>query len=282
MKIEELIARERDYFKPMHERKNFYSKESLESFGNETVRERKLRVSTEVYDMCGGCVSNGPFKDMKLSKSSWLPGLDLGSMCLGLYERGLLDSIVEELNNSGRRLFIDIGAADGYYAIGLLSTELVGRAICFELRSISQESIVNNWQINNSPGSIEVYGDVLKNLERIYHPECSNAVILIDIEGVEFELFKQIDLSLLQNAVIYIEIHNWVENFDEKYEELLISADEFFNIEIVKSKLVDFDDIPMLRSFTDDNRFSLYSESRPCAMRFLKLTPKNILIDKKQ
>ena len=274
MKIEELIAREREYFKPMHERKNFYSKENLESFGNETVRERKMRVSTEVYDMCGGYVTNGPFKDMKLSKSSWLPGLDLGSMCLGLYERGLLDSIVEEFNNSERRLFIDIGAADGYYAIGLLNAQLVSKAICFELRTISQESIINNWKVNNEPGSIEVYGDVLKNFEKIYHLENQNAVILIDIEGVEFELFKQIDLKYLQNAVIYIEIHNWVENFDKEYEEFLISADEYFNVEIVKSKLVDLDNIPMLRSFTDDNRFSLYSESRPCAMRFLKLIPK--------
>jgi hypothetical protein len=277
MNIEQFIARERDYFKPMLERKGFYSKEILEAFGKETVRERKLRVSTEVYDMCGGYVATGPFKDMKLSKSSWLPGLDLGSMCLGLYERGLLDSIVEEFNNSGRQLFIDIGAADGYYAIGLLNAQLVSKAICFELRTISQESIINNWKVNNEPGSIEVYGDVLKNFDKIYHSENQNAVILIDIEGVEFELFKQIDLKYLQNAVIYIEIHNWVDNFDKEYEEFLITADEYFDITAVEPKLIDINDISMLRSLPDDNRYSLFSESRPCLMRFLKLTPKNKL-----
>ena len=45
----------------------------------------------------------------------------LRSQCLGLYEKEILE-FIENIEDGQFTNFIDIGAADGYYAVGILST----------------------------------------------------------------------------------------------------------------------------------------------------------------
>lgn len=84
-------------------------------------------------------------------------------------------------------VFIDIGAADGYYAIGLLMSKRVKRAICFELTAEGQDTIKVNWNLNDKPGNIEIYGDVLTDFEKsVGGIDFNKVTVLVDIEGAEF------------------------------------------------------------------------------------------------
>ncbi|QGR07473.1 hypothetical protein CTZ24_14015 [Pantoea phytobeneficialis] len=69
-------------------------------------------------------------------------------------------------------------------------------------------------------------------------------------------------------------MHNWVDNFQEKYVQLLRNAHHFFDIEMVERIDRTTNHLPELRDMTDDNRLLFTSERRLCIMRFLKLTPK--------
>lgn len=268
------IASEQEYFQPMLERQIKYSREELDNFRNETVHERRKRVSNEVFNYFNGIVSYGPFKGLKLKENPWWGSSDLGSMCLGLYEKEILDFIFsDQIKN--RRTFIDIGAADGYYAIGLLMSNRVDKAVCFELSEQGRETIISNWNSNSKPGQIEVFGDVLKDFPKsLQNIDLSQTFVLVDIEGAEFSFLDSTVLELLSQSIILIEVHNWIDHFFEKYSTFLKNASKYFEIQILprtEKNTLSFDE---LRSFTDDNRLLLLSEARPCLMRFLVLKPK--------
>lgn len=270
--LEDLIAGELKYFEPMTVRARRSTKEQREEWASETVRERHERVSDEVYALCNAEVKYGPFRNMKLSSKRWWGNRDRGSQCLGLYEKEILDEI--ELHVEGYDTFIDIGAADGYYAIGMLFSGKAQHAICFESSDLGQSTILENWKLNGSPGSLKCFGEATAaSLAKLLPRDLVDSLVLIDIEGAEFALLSDAVLALLCKSNVIIEIHNWVDNFTEEYSALLTRLQKRFQITpIARAERPTFH-LDELRDFTDDNRLLLTSESRPCVMRFLKLTP---------
>lgn len=277
--LEEFIDSEMNYFKPMIERSKKYDQHELENFRKETIKERKLRISNELFFQLNNTVRYGIFQGMKINPQTWWGGLDLGAMCLGEYEKEVIEELKKEFQKSkGRKTFIDIGAADGYYAVGFLLSGLAEKSICFELSPAGRENIATNHALNNSPGTLEIHGDIFKDFEGVISTqELKNSIILIDIEGSEFNFLNKETLSLLKEAIIIIEIHNWIENFEHIYREFLINVSEYFQIEKIVPQPRNYNGFEReLRSYTDENRVLLFSESRPCQMRFLKLSPKTI------
>ena len=270
--IEKLINEEMKYFQPMIQRQNNVTREMQDAWRNETVSQRLERISLETYDLCNGTVLEGPFKGLKLNRDTWWGKSDLGSQCLGLYEKEILDfiSALEPIDT-----FLDIGAADGYYAVGMLHSRIVKKAICFEISEDGQKAINKNWLINSSPGELEIYGEANgSSISSIVSHLTQNSLALIDIEGFEFSLLTQEVISLLNKVTVIIEVHNWVDNFPEKYSALLRELDQHFEVSIITPSARNTQNIELLRSYTDDNRLLVSSERRPCLMRFLHLKPK--------
>ncbi|RRO02308.1 hypothetical protein [Pectobacterium aquaticum] len=275
MNINDFINFEKNYFEPMLARVQQSSEEQRLQWRKETIAQRTERISLEVFDMLEGVVKYGPLKGLKLQSDTWWGKSDLGSMLLGLYEKEILDYI-ETVHVNDFNAFIDIGAADGYYACGLLASGKVNRAICFEKSELGREIIKSNWIRNGEKGELKVYGEANINSISALSPEdLSKSLVLVDIEGFEFELLTDDFMSALSTCTIIIEVHNWVDDFIPKYERFLNDAWKFFDIESFQRVDRTTSHLPELRDFTDDNRLLLVSERRPCLMRFLKLTPKD-------
>ena len=100
--------------------------------------------------------------------------------------------------------------------------------------------------------------------------DLKKSLILIDIEGGEFDLLSPDVVYKFRHSKTLLEVHNWVTDFEEKYKKLLSSLDKFFCIKIIKRLDRQVDGYAELRDFTDDNRLLLVSERRPCLMRFLE------------
>ena len=274
MNIDKFISEEQLYFEPMLERQNRYTNVELEIFRKETVSERRSRISKEIFHQCSETVQYGPFTGLKLTSNTWWGGNDLGSMCIGLYEKELLEFFHSDYLKD-RDTFIDIGAADGYYAIGLLNSKRIKKAVCFELTSEGRDTINQNWNLNGKPGNIEIKGDVFKDFKsNVKTIDFKRTIVLIDIEGSEFLFLNTEVLKILKNAVIAIEIHNWIPDFMNTYTTFIRKASQFFDIEILERQERNTLMFEELRSLTDDNRLLLTSEARPCVMRFLILKPK--------
>jgi len=270
--IEEFIKREIEYFKPMLQRQKEATQEAREAWRKETVAQRLERVSLETYDLCKGTVSQGLLKGLQLNKDTWWGKSDLGAQCLGLYEKEILDFISAQ---SPFDTFLDIGAADGYYAVGLLHAKMAKKAICFEISEEGQRAINENWLRNEKPGELEVHGEANeKSIASVASNLTDKTLVLIDIEGFEFQLLSKEVISALRKCTVIIEIHNWIDGFENEYPVLLKNLDRFFDISIIAPSERNIQNIELLRSYTDDNRLLVSSERRPCLMRFLHLTPK--------
>ena len=270
--IEQLIKEEIEYFKPILLRQQEATQAIREAWRKETVAQRLERISLETYDLCKGKVSAGPFQGLQLNRDTWWGRSDLGAQCLGVYEKQILDLISAQ---GPFDTFLDIGAADGYYAVGCLHSKMAKKAICFEISEEGQRAIQENWMINDRPGELEILGEANEqSIANIASALPENTLVLVDIEGYEFDLLSQTVISLLSRYTIVIEIHNWINGFENKYPALLRDLDNYFNISVVKPAERNTQNIELLRSYTDDNRLLVASERRPCLMRFIHLSPK--------
>ena len=91
----------------------------LEIFYKLTKKYQKM-LSNEIAKKFNYVVTDGPFKNLKLSKRlSWGKGI-IGSKVLGQYEREIQELIVEIQKNNSIKTFLDLGSADGYFALGVL------------------------------------------------------------------------------------------------------------------------------------------------------------------
>jgi len=102
--VDKFIAKEIEFFKPILKRRYVTTEQNLKLFRSENIQQRKERISLDVFDSLEGQVRYGPFKGLKLNRDTWWGKLNLGSQCLGLYEKHILDFIDIYRCWSSRRL----------------------------------------------------------------------------------------------------------------------------------------------------------------------------------
>lgn len=270
-----LLDQEFHFFDHIFRNHQLVSNADKHRFRLETVTERRKRLSEELFIKLDGQVQAGEFKGLRLnSNPSW--GIaDQATKLLGLYEQEVINEIYEK-SNLRKKHFIDLGAADGYYAIGALLNGRFEQADCFEIEPSGQDCIRKNAEINNILKRLKIYGEANENFFQQLDAQIdwNNVFILCDVEGAEFEIFSESTLESIKGSTILIEIHNWIENFLPKYEALLMRAAKNYKINTLSRVTLQLPDFQELHSWPDDNRALILSEGRPNVMRFLKLTSK--------
>ena len=93
------------------------------------VKNKVLRLIKETHN---GKVAYGPFKGMQLTNSAWWSSNDFITQTLGIYEEHVLKTLIK-ISRQKINHFVDIGAADGYYAIGMLYSNLATEVVAFEI-----------------------------------------------------------------------------------------------------------------------------------------------------
>ncbi len=124
---------------------------------------------------------------------------------------------------------------------------------------------------------LRIYGkaekDFYKNLPA---DKLSTLVLLVDIEGGEFDLFDVKLFKALKGSIIFIELHDWMINDgDNKLAKLKSEASKYFNFTEITTTSRDLSVFPELRSFNDTDRWLICSESRKKLMTWLRLDPKS-------
>jgi hypothetical protein len=96
------------------------------------IYNRREQLKDEMLKLFNATVAYGPFKGLKFSLDAWW-GRERASMILGLYEQEVLESLTNIPKKY--KTFIDLGAADGYYGIGVLVNNLFENSICLKARN---------------------------------------------------------------------------------------------------------------------------------------------------
>jgi hypothetical protein len=152
-------------------------------------------------------VMQGPFAGMLYGReshgSAYIPKL------LGIYECELTPQ-VEALIARGPKLVVDLGAAEGYYAVGLARRLPQTQIIAFEMEPKGQDALREMAALNGCVDYVGVRGkcepedlaDALGN-ER-------NAVVICDVEGYEERLLDLTSVPTLRHAAILVEVHDFI------------------------------------------------------------------------
>ena len=238
------------------------------------IQRAKNKVLNKIILEHGHQVAYGTFKGMKLSKNTYWSKNDIITHILGVYEKHVLKKIIE-FSKKGNYPFIDIGAADGYFAIGMAFSEIFNKIYAFEIDERGRKSLNRN--IGNNLCKDKVVVDIEANFETLKEIVDKNksAVILIDIEGSEFDLLDDKLLKLLSNCYIVCELHPALStNGFEKQNKLINNVKAFFDFSIIQRESYCPNKFSELNEFTDEERLIAFGEGRENNMNWLILEPK--------
>jgi hypothetical protein len=169
--------------------------------GHSFIVERLARAASR------GCVLQGPFAGMRYVSGS--VGSVLSAKLVGTYERELHLAIDWILRDRPERV-IDVGAAEGYYAVGLARVLPGAQVVAFESEQRGRELLRAMAALNGVGQRIEIEGHcTIESLSRALQPGPRTAVIL-DVEGAERDLLAGPVVPLLCGSPILVELHDWV------------------------------------------------------------------------
>lgn len=242
------------------------------SIVNEIINLRRVKLSGMVSEYHKSTVVYGPFKGLVLSSMNW--GIaDKGAMILGLYEK----EILHELECIGQKFdcFIDIGAADGYYGLGVIKNGLFKKSYCFEMTYEGRESIRINSLANGLVNKIVIKEAAKQGFyNEIELSDLKSSLLFIDIEGGEFDLLSEDVFQVFRNSPIIIELHDWFfKDSDLKMKKLIEISSKTHNWREIKTGGRDLSKFPELNGLNDNDRWILCSEGRARAMKWAHLNP---------
>ena len=173
---------------------------------NEDLQKR-LGLS-ELYDKVaaqhGSSVLSGPFKGMKYT------GRAAGSLAtpklLGSYEAELHPAIEAVLARSPDTV-IDIGVAEGYYAVGLARRLPSARVIGYDIDADARNKCAAMARLNGLDQRIDIRG--VCTHEALRESLTSATLVVCDCEGCEFDLIDPVAVPELASADLVVELHDF-------------------------------------------------------------------------
>ena len=216
-------------------------------------------------------VQYGIFKNLKMNHDiSWGRG-DIASKIYGFYE----NKIQQKLKDINNPILIDIGAADGFFAIGSLKSKICEFCYAFEETKKSRENLSKTAKINNVQNKLSIIGKVTKDNFFTLLPSkinFSEVTILCDIEGGEFDFFSDEILATIRDSNIIIEIH---KNHNKNLEiDLLERVKKYFDVSIIIDNDKNFESVSELHALNDIDRNLICSEGRSYIGKWWHLSPK--------
>tara|TARA_S200000501_G_scaffold364459_1_gene396687 strand:+ start:72 stop:887 length:816 start_codon:yes stop_codon:yes gene_type:complete len=234
-------------------------------FINEYIQKLDYRESKKYNNKVAG----GPFKGLIIDDSHRRKL----NILLGNFESDVQAILFEKAKSGFHRTFINIGGADGFYALGLLKTGFFSNVIVYETIKKYRDNIIRNEKNNNLTG-LQVFGHCDQEELNLIIKKHKNPLILCDIEGGEFELFSKDIISQLSKSTLIIEIHLFNDSDVNKYKEL---KNQFANTHLIREidqRYIQTKELETLKHLKDLDILMLLNENRRIRGLWLLLEPK--------
>jgi len=200
-------------------------------------------------------------------------GSALGPKLLGTYEMELRSKI-EAICAAGYSHIIDVGAAEGYYAVGLATRSSASKVTAFETSETGRALMAEMARANGVSDRVMIRGhcDVGELTGALGSGE--ETFLLMDCEGAEAELLDPRAIPALVRVDILVEIHD----FKVPGVGALLRGrfEPSHSIEEIPARARSVRDAPVLISglaaiFGDERIESALNEGRPAPMSWLHL-----------
>ena len=156
-------------------------------------------------DHHGYRVLTGPFAGLKYVPeavgSAFLPKL------IGSYEREL-HGVIEEIVRHQCRTIVDIGSAEGYYAIGMARLMPRAQVYAFDIDSEGRRLCKAMARLNDVTTRVVIEAECdSARLDDLIKNSAAPTLVICDCEGCEYELLKIETVPQLRHAFLLVELH---------------------------------------------------------------------------
>ena len=213
----------------------------------------------------GWTVHSGPFVGMRFVRHS--TGSSLPPKLLGAYEREL-HGFVERAVAARPSRVVDVGSAEGYYAVGF-AMRLPGAQIhAFDTEPLARTLCRDLARLNGVEDRVYTHGlCTQQNLA-----ELAPALIICDCEGCELELLDPVRVPELAACSLVVELHDFLDPRISR--EILTRFEPTHTIETVSSGPHRVQDYPELAGLTPELAELALEEARPGIMEWAYMIPR--------
>lgn len=226
----------------------------------------------EIYDVFGdGVVRHGPFAGLRYPLLQSV-GSSLFPKLLGSYEAELHPWIAEICAGDYSEI-VDVGCAEGYYAIGLARRLPDARVFAYDTEPRAQELCLAAAQLNGVADRVSVRGTFAAS-DLASLPVRRRGLIVCDCEGAELDLFTADTVPHCAGWDLLVETHDFMDltgstrllaRFAGSHDvRAVLSTDD-----IQKAKHYDYPELAPLDLAT---RRAIVGEGRPAIMEWLFFT----------
>lgn len=167
-------------------------------------------IAAIVLEHTGGFVVSGPFENMKLPDQKSWGGGDVVPKSLGCYEAEL-HGAVETAIGRNPDLVINVGCAEGYYAVGL-ARRLSGAIVhAFDIDARAQAVCALAAQENGVRRRVVTEGECSAEQLCRLAATAERPLIVMDCEGAELALLSEAAMPHLAHADILVECHDYLD-----------------------------------------------------------------------
>jgi hypothetical protein len=213
-------------------------------------------------------VQNGPFKGMKYPAVDSV-GSNIFPKLVGSYEKELWET-VEEFKSNDYTEIIDIGCAEGYYAVGLAMCKPAAKVYAYDISEKARRLCKEMAELNKVADRVMIKSECTAE-ELGTFPFTGKGLIICDCEGFEKELFNRDNIRNLLNCALLIETHDFIDLSISTYLKGIFR--ETHDIKVIKS----VDDIekaltyklPGVEELSFPERKQVMAEERPAIMEWL-------------
>ena len=217
-------------------------------------------------------IQSGPFRGMKyISKSN---GSVLFPKLYGIYEKEL-HGYIEKVILKNYKNIVDIGCAEGYYAVGLAyrTQNNDTDVYAFDVNNEAIQNLNMLADMNGLPRKIKTGGlcdyNVLNGFEKY------NTFILCDIEGAEMELLDPLHAPNLLTYDMLVEVHDGGQQSNRIKEVLSKRFSHTHNIEMINYTGRNEKDVSFVKNIGGtDATPELIDEGRIYGLEWMYLTRK--------
>jgi hypothetical protein len=162
---------------------------------------RVARKIPGAYDLV---VQNGPFRGLRFS--STVDAAKNLPKIIGSYEIELHETIEKLVILGGFRLLLNVGAAEGYYAVGMAMRMPACKVVAFEMDDALADRCRHAAILNSVDKRLQVVGKCDGSSLAAFDLE--DALIIMDCEGAEVDILSANLLAKLSRTWIMVELHD--------------------------------------------------------------------------
>lgn len=220
------------------------------------------------YEVLGGMFAGTKYINLKLKES--VPSAILPKL-VGSYEDEIND-FWEQIFTKDYPQFIDVGCAEGYYAVGFGLKNKKAKIYAYDLNEDAQNLCKQMAEANDFSDRIDVQAE-LDHQEMKELLATDGTLIMMDCESCEAELLDPAKVPQLQKTDILVEIHDFMNPLiSTLIQERFAATHNIQKKQSIPQK--DIKKYSLLESWPEEDARLALSEFRPAIMEWYYLTVK--------